>query len=103
MEVRISIVFLFASPGENGERGEMEYKKFEEKIINLLQEKMGAGYVVQTAEVMKNNDIRLKGIVILRESDKSIMARTEDCLKMYRILNGMIWRSCSIMPWKKNC
>ncbi len=70
MEVRISIVFLFASPGENGKRGEMEYKKFEEKIINLLQEKMGAGYVVQTAEVMKNNDIRLRGIVILRESDK---------------------------------
>ncbi len=62
--------FCFALPGENGKRGAMEYRKFVEEIMNLLQEKMGAEYTVKVTEVTKNNDIRLKGIVIMRESDK---------------------------------
>lgn len=48
----------------------MEYKEFVEKIMNLLQEKMGTEYTVKDTEVTKNNDVRLKGVVIMRESDK---------------------------------
>ena len=45
----------------------MDYQKFIEKIVNLLQERMGAGYEVKVTNVTKNNNIRLVGVVMMRE------------------------------------
>ena len=57
-------------PGENGKRGKMDYQNFTEKIVNLLQERMGGDYEVKVTHVTKNNDIRLVGVVMMRESDR---------------------------------
>lgn len=48
----------------------MDYKKFTETIVSLLQEKMGAEYEVRTTDVTKNNDIQLVGVIMMRESDR---------------------------------
>lgn len=48
----------------------MEFKAFVEKIVDLLQERMGTGYEVKETRVTKNNDIRLTGIIMMRESDR---------------------------------
>lgn len=47
----------------------MNFKEFTERIVSLLREKLGDDYKVTLTEVLKNNDIRLTGIVIIRESD----------------------------------
>ena len=57
-------------PGENGKRGKMDYQKFIEEIVNLLQEKMSADYEIKVTHVTKNNDVRLIGVIMMRESDK---------------------------------
>lgn len=64
------LLHRLTSPGENGKRGEMEFKVFVEKIVDLLQERMGNGYEVKETKVTKNNDIQLTGIVMMRESDR---------------------------------
>jgi len=48
----------------------MEFDIFADKIMELLQEKMGEDYQVRLTKVMKNNDIQLTGVVMMRESDK---------------------------------
>lgn len=48
----------------------MDYKEFVENIVGLLQERMGADYEIRVTNVTKNNDIRLTGIIMMRESDK---------------------------------
>lgn len=48
----------------------MEYKEFVENVVSLLQEKMGADYEIKVTEVMKNNDVRLTGVIMMRESDR---------------------------------
>ena len=57
-------------PGENGKRGKMDYQKFIEEIVNLLQEKMSADYEIKVTHVTKNNDVRLIGVIMMRESDR---------------------------------
>ncbi len=47
----------------------MNFKEFTEKIMALLRVKLGADYKVTLTKVLKNNDIRLTGIVIMKESD----------------------------------
>ena len=63
----------------------MDYKKFTETIVALLQEKMGAEYEVRTTEVTKNNDIRLVGVIMMRESDRmSPTIYLEEPYRQYR-------------------
>ena len=57
-------------PGENGKRGKMDYQTFIVRVINLLQERMGTDYEVKVTHVTKNNDIRLVGVIMMRESDR---------------------------------
>lgn len=52
------------------ERGKMDYKLFVENMVSLLQERMGDDYEVRATEVIKNNDIRLTGVVMMREADQ---------------------------------
>lgn len=47
----------------------MNYKMFTDKIVELLQEKMGADCTVTVTEVLKNNNVSLTGIVVMKESD----------------------------------
>lgn len=48
----------------------MDYKSFTEKIVYLLQERMGADYNVKVTNVTKNNDIRLTGVIMMKDSDR---------------------------------
>ena len=52
------------------ERGKMDYKEFTDSIVDLLQERMGADYDIKVTNVTKTNDIRLTGVIMMRESDK---------------------------------
>lgn len=45
----------------------MTYKEFIENIVKEVGKKMGDNYSVTSTEVLKNNDIRLTGIVINKE------------------------------------
>lgn len=47
----------------------MNFNEFTESITEVLRRKMGAAYKVTATEVLKNNDIRLTGVVITQESD----------------------------------
>lgn len=47
----------------------MNFKEFTEKIVLLVKERLGDTYKVTLTKVLKNNDIRLTGIVIMKESD----------------------------------
>jgi hypothetical protein len=47
----------------------MNFKEFTDRIITLLQRKTGDGYTVTATTILKNNDIRLTGIVIMEEND----------------------------------
>ena len=47
----------------------MNFKEFTEKIVLLVRERLGDTYKVTLTKVLKNNDIRLTGIVIMKESD----------------------------------
>ena len=48
----------------------MDFNLFVETIVNLLREKMGAEYEIKVTHVIKNNDIRLTGIIMMRPTDK---------------------------------
>lgn len=48
----------------------MDYKEFVENIVTMLKDKMGEEYEIRTVDVMKNNDIRLTGVIMMRETDK---------------------------------
>lgn len=56
--------------GENGKRGEMDYKEFVKNITSLLKDRMGAEYEIRVIDVVKNNDIRLTGVIMMKESDR---------------------------------
>lgn len=48
----------------------MDYKSFTERIVYLLQERMGADYNIKVTNVTKNNDIQLTGVIMMRDSDR---------------------------------
>lgn len=48
----------------------MDYKSFTERIVYLLQERMGADYSVKVTNVTKNNDIQLTGVIMMKDSDR---------------------------------
>ena len=63
----------------------MDYKKFTETIVAMLQEKMGAEYEVKATDVTKNNDIQLVGVIMMRESDRmSPTIYLEEPYRQYR-------------------
>ena len=63
----------------------MDYQKFIEEIVNLLQEKMSADYEIKVTHVTKNNDVRLIGVIMMRESDKiSPTIYLEEPYRQYR-------------------
>lgn len=47
----------------------MNFKKFTEKVVRVLKERLGDECTVTVTEVLKNNDIRMTGVVIMQESD----------------------------------
>ena len=47
----------------------MNFKEFTDSIAGVLQRRLGENHTVTVTEVLKNNDIRLTGIVIMEESD----------------------------------
>ena len=48
----------------------MDYKSFTERIVYLLQERMGADYNIKVTNVIKNNDIQLTGVIMMKDSDR---------------------------------
>lgn len=48
----------------------MDYKSFTERIVYLLQERMGADYSVKVTNVTKNNDIQFTGVIMMKDSDR---------------------------------
>ena len=48
----------------------MDYKSFTERIVYLLQERMGADYNIKVTNVTKNNDIQLTGVIMMKDSDR---------------------------------
>ncbi len=69
MEARATIVFNFIQSRREWERGKMDFNVFVENIVEILQEKM-EGYEVKITKVMKNNNIRLTGVIMMRKTDK---------------------------------
>ena len=47
----------------------MGFDAFAENIAELLKERMGDGYTVTLTKVLKNNGVRLTGVVIAKETD----------------------------------
>ena len=47
----------------------MNFKEFSDSVAGVLQRRLGEDYTVTVTEVLKNNDIRLTGIVIMEKSD----------------------------------
>lgn len=45
----------------------MNYQEFTENIVKLLEQKMGDNYTITTTKVLKNNDIHLTGIIIMKK------------------------------------
>ena len=60
----------FSMSGENEKRGQMDYKEFVENVVSLLQERMGTAYEIKVTNVVKNNDIRLTGVIMMTEADR---------------------------------
>lgn len=48
----------------------MDFNVFVENVVKILQEKMGEDYEIKVTKVTKNNDIRLTGVIMMRETDK---------------------------------
>lgn len=48
----------------------MNFNIFVENVVAVLQEKMGADFEIKVTKVTKNNDIRLTGVIMMRQSDK---------------------------------
>lgn len=49
----------------------LNYNEFQEKVLNCIREKMGAGYKVDLHKVTKNNDVELMSIMIQEDNDNS--------------------------------
>lgn len=47
----------------------MDFNAFVEKTVEILQQKMGEDYEIRVTEVTKNNDIRMTGVVMIRETE----------------------------------
>lgn len=47
----------------------MNFKEFTESIVELLEQKTENTCTVKVTEVIKNNDVHLTGVIIMRESD----------------------------------
>lgn len=47
----------------------MNFKMFTNNIVDLLQKKIGGTCTVTVTEVLKNNNVSLTGIVVMKESD----------------------------------
>ncbi|MDE6844199.1 MAG: hypothetical protein K2J99_00320 [Lachnospiraceae bacterium] len=63
----------------------MDFNAFVENIVKVLQEKMGEDYEIKVTKVMKNNDIRLTGVIMMRETDKvSPTIYLEEPYRQYR-------------------
>ena len=60
----------------------MKYQEFVEKMVKLLQIRMGDAYSVKVNEVTKNNGIVYTGIVMMKKADK--VAPTIYLEEMYR-------------------
>ena len=52
------------------ERGKMNFSIFVEKIVVILQERMGDEYEVKVTKVTKNNDICLTGVIMMKQTDQ---------------------------------
>lgn len=59
----------FSGPGENGKRGKMDFNVFVDNIVALLKEKMGEDYEIKVTKVVKNNDIHLTGVIMMKKAD----------------------------------
>ncbi|MBD5487104.1 MAG: hypothetical protein HDR18_16560 [Lachnospiraceae bacterium] len=47
----------------------MDFNVFVEKMVKILQQKMGEDYEIRVTEVTKNNDIRMTGVVMIKETE----------------------------------
>ncbi len=47
----------------------MKFEEFKDKVIEQLQKRLGEDHEITVTEVLKNNNVRLTGIVIMREED----------------------------------
>ena len=76
----------------------MNFKEFTEKIVLLVRERLGDTYKVTLTKVLKNNDIRLTGIVIMKESDsmsptiylEESYQRYQDGVSIQKIVEGIM-------------
>lgn len=76
----------------------MDFNVFVEKIVDLLQSKMGEDYEVRVTKVTKNNDIQLTGVILMREEDRisptiyleGLYAEYQDGIPMERLAEKII-------------
>lgn len=76
----------------------MDFNVFIEKIVDLLQSKMGEDYEVRVTKVTKNNDIQLTGVILMREEDRisptiyleGLYAEYQDGIPMERLAEKII-------------
>ena len=76
----------------------MNFKEFTEKIVLLVRERLGDTYKVTLTKVLKNNDIRLTGIVIMKQSDsmsptiylEESYQRYQDGVSIQKIVEGIM-------------
>ena len=47
----------------------MNFEEFTDSIVGLLKQKIEDSCTITVKEVLKNNDVRMTGIVITKESD----------------------------------
>lgn len=47
----------------------MKFDEFKDKVIELLKDRLGDSHEITVTKVLKNNNVRLTGIVILKEDD----------------------------------
>ncbi|MBD5488690.1 MAG: hypothetical protein HDR13_07825 [Lachnospiraceae bacterium] len=47
----------------------MDFNVFVENMVEILQQKMGEDYEIRVTEVTKNNDIRMTGVVMIKETE----------------------------------
>lgn len=59
--------FVFSPlPGENGKEGKMNFDIFVNEVMRALQMHLGEGYEIRRISVVKNNNIRLTGITLMK-------------------------------------
>lgn len=70
------------------ERGKMNFEEFANMVAEMLQRELGDNYTVTVTKVLKNNAIRLTGVVIMEESENiSPTIYLEESYRRYR--NGV--------------